>query len=148
VNLVPLTLAAANDFVAAHHRHHRPVVGHRFSIGAQDGGVLVGAAIVGRPVARHLDDGFTAEVTRLVTDGTKNACSMLYAGLLAGMEGDGRASADHRVTSAVKPSSRCRATGWKVLYQTKERPKGWDTPSRRRASGEQVAKQLWEAQGD
>ena len=95
MNLVPLTLAAANDFVAAHHRHHRPVVGHRFSIGAQDGGVLVGAAIVGRPVARHLDDGFTAEVTRLVTDGTKNACSMLYAGLLAGMEGDGRASADH-----------------------------------------------------
>ena len=83
MNLVPLTLAAANDFVAAHHRHHRPVVGHRFSIGAQDGGVLVGAA-----------------------------------------------------------------TGWKVLYQTKERPKGWDTPSRRRATGEQVAKQLWEAQGD
>jgi hypothetical protein len=147
VNLVPLTLAAANDFVAAHHRHHRPVVGHRFSIGAQDGGVLVGAAIVGRPVARHLDDGFTAEVTRLVTDGTKNACSMLYAACWRAW----RAMGGHRLityTLASESGESLRAAGWKVLYQTKERPKGWDTPSRRRASGEQVAKQLWEAQGD
>lgn len=147
MNLVPLTLAAANDFVAAHHRHHRPVVGHRFSIGAQDGGVLVGAAIVGRPVARHLDDGFTAEVTRLVTDGTKNACSMLYAACWRAW----RAMGGHRLityTLASESGESLRAAGWKVLYQTKERPKGWDTPSRRRASGEQVAKQLWEAQGD
>ena len=31
------------------------------------------------PVSRYLDDGHTLEVNRLCTDGTKNACSFLYA---------------------------------------------------------------------
>lgn len=76
---VPLTLAAANTLVGRLHRHHRPVVGHRFSIGAELDGALVGAIIVGRPVARHVDQVFVFEVTRLVTDGTRNACSFLLA---------------------------------------------------------------------
>jgi ParB family chromosome partitioning protein len=85
LDVVPVTLATANAFVAQHHRHHRPVVGHKFSIGCTDTDdndgeeKLVGVAIVGRPVSRHLDDGFTLEVNRCCTDGTKNACSMLYA---------------------------------------------------------------------
>ncbi len=79
LTLVPVTLAEANAFVAAHHRHHGPVVGHRFSIGCMADGELVGVAIVGRPVSRYLDNGLTAEVTRLCTDGTRNACSILYA---------------------------------------------------------------------
>lgn len=80
LRIVPLTLASANQLVAIFHRHHKPVVGHRFSIGCEDSeGVLHGAAIVGRPVARNTDWLTVAEVTRLVTDGTKNACSMLYA---------------------------------------------------------------------
>ena len=77
--LKPDTLAQANEFVAQHHRHHKPVVGHKFSIGCTLNGELVGVAIVGRPVSRYLDDGLTLEVNRLCTDGTKNACSMLYA---------------------------------------------------------------------
>lgn len=32
----------------------------------------------GNPVGRNIDDGMTLEVSRLCTDGTKNACSMLY----------------------------------------------------------------------
>jgi hypothetical protein len=32
----------------------------------------------GRPVARAFDDGFTLEVNRTCTDGTRNANSMLY----------------------------------------------------------------------
>lgn len=72
-------LSEANDFVNKHHRHHKPVVGHRFSIGAEVNGKLVGCVIVGRPVARQTDQKHVAEVTRLVTDGTKNACSFLYA---------------------------------------------------------------------
>jgi hypothetical protein len=79
IELGPLTLAEANEFVAKHHRHHKPVTGHKFSIGVYAGNALVGVAITGRPVARMLDDGTTAEVTRLCTDGTKNVCSMLYA---------------------------------------------------------------------
>lgn len=77
--IVPITLAEANDFVSTHHRHHKPVVGHKFSVAvANDGGQIVGVAIVGRPVARMLDDGWTLEVLRSCTDGTRNANSMLY----------------------------------------------------------------------
>lgn len=79
LELKPVTFAEANAFVAQHHRHHKPVVGHKFSIGCMENGRLVGVAIIGRPVSRYLDNGFTLEVNRLCTDGTKNACSMLYA---------------------------------------------------------------------
>ncbi len=78
LELKPTTLKEANALVGKLHRHHGEVVGHKFSIGVTSGGTLVGAAIVGRPVARGSDNGYTAEVTRLVTDGTRNACSMLY----------------------------------------------------------------------
>lgn len=76
---LPLTLEQANNLVAQWHRHHKPVRGHRFSIGAFKAGRLCGAAIIGRPVARMIPPYEVAEVTRLVTDGTKNACSYLYA---------------------------------------------------------------------
>lgn len=79
LELCPMTLKEANAYVEQHHRHHGPVVGHKFSIGLSDGEKIVGVAIVGRPVARHLDDGWTLEVNRLCTDGTRNACSMLYS---------------------------------------------------------------------
>lgn len=75
----PISLRAANAYVAEHHRHHGPTRGHKFSIGAEHEGRLVGVAIVGRPVARALDDGTVAEVLRVCTDGTRNACSFLYA---------------------------------------------------------------------
>jgi hypothetical protein len=77
--LVPLTLREANAFVAAHHRHHKPTRGCRFVVGAARDGEVVGVAIVGRPVARGLQDGWTAEVTRLcVIASARNVCSMLY----------------------------------------------------------------------
>lgn len=79
LDIVPISLKEANQFVADHHRHHGTVTGHKFSIAVSDGVGIVGVAIVGRPVSRYLDDGWTLEVTRLCTDGTKNACSMLYA---------------------------------------------------------------------
>ena len=75
---VRIELCEANAFVEALHRHHKPVIGHLFSLGAEFDGAIVGVAIVGRPVARMRDDGMTAEVTRLCTDGTRNACSFLY----------------------------------------------------------------------
>lgn len=79
LSLVPMTYAEAAAFVASHHRHHRPPVGHKFSIGAaNDAGQVVGVAMVGRPVARALDDGWTLEVNRVATDGTPNANSLLY----------------------------------------------------------------------
>ena len=79
LELVPITLKEANAFVERYHRHHKPVVGHKFSIAASDGEKIVGVAIVGRPVSRYLDNGLTLEVNRLCTDGTRNACSFLYS---------------------------------------------------------------------
>ena len=72
-------LREANAFVGLHHRHHKPATGHRFSVGAEKGGKLVGVAICGRPVARGNDQKYTLEVLRCCTDGTSNACSFLYA---------------------------------------------------------------------
>ena len=78
--IIPLTLAQANALISRLHRHHKPVVGHRFTLGAEtDDARLVGAAVVGRPIARAVDQYRVAEVTRLVTDGTPNACSFLYS---------------------------------------------------------------------
>ena len=74
----PITFRTACDFISQHHRHHKPTVGCKFCIGLYEADEMVGCAVCGRPVSRHLDDGFTCEINRLCTDGTKNACSMLY----------------------------------------------------------------------
>lgn len=76
--IVPLTLEEGKRIVGLWHRHLSPPVGHRFSIGAVKDGVLVGAAIVGHPTSREIDQRRVAEVTRCATDGTRNACSCLY----------------------------------------------------------------------
>lgn len=73
------TLREANAYVEELHRHHGKVVGHKWSLAAYKDGRLCGVAIVGRPTGRYLDNGSTLEVTRLCTDGTRNACSALYA---------------------------------------------------------------------
>ena len=79
LTIVPLTLRAAAQYIAEHHRHHKPPRGHRFSLGVIDAeGSLHGVAVVGRPSARALDDGLTVEVTRTCTDGHPNANSALY----------------------------------------------------------------------
>ena len=76
----PISLKQANEFVSNHHRHNKPVAGHKFSIGLfDDNNKLIGMAICGRPVARMADDGLTLEVLRVCTDGTRNANSMLYS---------------------------------------------------------------------
>lgn len=78
MEIKPITLRQASDFINENHRHHKATVGHKFSIGLFDGDKMVGCAVCGRPVGRYLDDGLTCEINRLCTDGTKNACSMLY----------------------------------------------------------------------
>ena len=78
MDIRPITFKAACNFVEKNHRHHKPTVGCKFCIGLYDNGLLVGVAVCGRPVSRYLDDGITCEINRLCTDGTPNACSMLY----------------------------------------------------------------------
>lgn len=79
LKLKPISLKEANDFVTQYHRHHKATVGHKFSIDVTEDGRLCGVCICGRPVSRYLDDGVTLEINRLCTDGTPNACSILYS---------------------------------------------------------------------
>lgn len=81
LRVVPVFLSEANDFVRRFHRHHKPVPGALFSVGVCGEDGLHGVAIASRPIARGFDDGISAEITRCCTDGTFNACSMLYAAL-------------------------------------------------------------------
>lgn len=116
MRLVPVSLKAANTFVAEHHRHHKPVVGHKFSIGCAQEGRLVGVAIVGRPVSRHLDNGLTLEVNRLCTTGEKNACSMLYAAAARAAKAMGYQKII-TYTLDTEPGTSLRAAGWKCIGQ-------------------------------
>lgn len=111
MKVVPLELRELNALVAQLHRHHKPVQGHRFSIGAEYCGRLVGGASVGRPVARRCNPKETLEVTRLVTDGTKNACSTLYAAAAR----IGREMGYKRIQTyilASEPGTSLIASGW------------------------------------
>lgn len=81
LEIVPITLRAAKGFIVEHHRHNKAPTGHKFSIGIERNGILVGVACAGRPIARHMDDGRTIEVNRTCTTGEKNANSMLYGAI-------------------------------------------------------------------
>lgn len=151
--IVPIELAEANAFVAVHHRHHKPVVGHKFSIAVADDMLMgsyettsvCGVAIIGRPVARGNDDGWTLEVNRCCTDGTRNACSMLYGAAWRAVKAMGYA----RLITYTLPSeggASLRAAGWKLIGQ---RGGGnWNTPARPRIDTDKLLrgqKSLWSA---
>jgi hypothetical protein len=126
---VRVKLPEANAFVSAHHRHHKPVIGHLFSIGAVLGEQLVGVAIVGRPVARMRDDGETAEVTRLCTDGTRNACSFLYGAAARAAFALGFKRIGTYIL-ASETGATLNAAGWRMIGETKGG--SWSRPSRGR----------------
>lgn len=111
LRVIPLTLKQANEAVASLHRHHKPAQGHRFSIGVMDDERLAGAAIIGRPVARGCDPYLTAEVTRLVTDGTKNACSILYAAAARAAQAMGFTKVQTYIL-LTEPGTSLKAAGW------------------------------------
>ena len=140
---VPVDLAEANAFVKTLHRHHPPVQGHKFSIGASDGEKIVGVAIVGRPVARLRDDGMALEVTRLCTDGTRNACSFLYgaaarAAFALGYQRIGT------YTLPAEGGASLRASGWKLIGERGGNP--WNRKNRPRVDLNPGQKKLlWES---
>ena len=144
LQLIPITFRAANAFVAEKHRHHKPVVGMKFCLQVVQNEDTCGVAIVGRPVARRLDDGLTLEVNRLCTDGTKNACSMLYGAARR----TAKAMGYKRIITYTLPEeggSSLRASGWQLVG---ERGGGnWNVVSRPRIDTEENLrgkKLLWE----
>lgn len=111
LSLVPVSLKDANAFVKTHHRHHKPTTGHKFSIGCECDGQLVGVVIAGRPVSRYLDDGRTLEVNRLCTTGERNACSILYAAAARAAKAMGYRKII-TYTLDTEPGTSLRAAGW------------------------------------
>lgn len=126
----PITQKEAFQFVKENHRHHNVPVGALWVHGiTDDEGVLVGVCVVGRPVARALDDGLTCEVTRLATDTHPNACSKLYAAARrTAIEKGFRRGLTYILSS--ENGSTLKACGWRKMWITKGR--SWDTPSRPR----------------
>lgn len=114
LEIVPISFAEANAFVERHHRHHKPMPGMKFAVAAAKGEEVVGVAIVGRPVSRILDTGWTLEVNRCCTDGTKNACSILYAACWR----VARAMGYRKLITYTLPEeggASLRAAGWKLI---------------------------------
>lgn len=109
----PITLRKAQSFVDDMHRHNKAPRGHKFSLGLFDNARMVGCAVVGRPIARALDNGLNAEVCRTCTDGTANANSMLYGAALRACKAMGY----HKVytyTQAGESGASLRAVGFVV----------------------------------
>jgi hypothetical protein len=145
LELAPVSFADACQFVAAHHRHHEPPVGHKFSIGVAQDGVLVGVIIVGRPVSRIIAaEGHVLEVTRSATDGTRNANSMLYAAAWRATQAMGY---DRLITYTQEgeTGASLKAAGYRAIAERPARA-GWDAPSRPRETRgtEGVTRTLWE----
>ncbi|MEV0996788.1 XF1762 family protein [Nonomuraea sp. NPDC050202] len=169
LRFVPVNFRQACAFIATWHRHLRPPRGHVFSIGVADVATrtLHGVAIVGRPVARHYDDGRTLEITRAATDGTPNVASMLLGrsrkvtynlgfdrlitynhATIHGPMCDSPAACTHGSCEAVRlgeTGSSLRGAGWRIIAQRPPHA-GWDRPSRPRHThgSEGIARTLWE----
>lgn len=130
LELRPIDLNCARQFVGENHRHNKPPNGHKFSIACYDGDRLCGVAMVGRPVARLLDDGLTVEVTRNCTDGTYNACSMLYGACCRAAKALGYKKII-TYTLESEPGTSLKASGW-TLAQKHVGGGTWDRPNRKR----------------
>ena len=143
LTIVPTTLKAANAYIAQYHRHNRPVPGCISVVGVSDGEQLRGVAVVGRPIARALDDGFTAEVRRCCTDGAPNACSMLYRAAWRAVKALGY----RKVITYTLPEeggASLRASGF-TLADTNAGGGRWNRPGRPAADTHPTGKKLrWE----
>lgn len=142
LELQPIGFDEACAYITEYHRHHTAPQGHKFSIGVNDGSKIVGVIVIGRPVARRLDDGWTAEVTRCCTDGTPHAPSMLYAAAWRAA----RAMGYRRLityTLQNEPGTSLLAANWKLVGSTSG--KSWNVPSRPRIDKHPLGpKNLWE----
>lgn len=144
LRIVPITISDANTLVKRWHRHHKPAQGALFAIAvaSESSEEPCGAILIGRPVARHLDDGWTAEVTRCVTDGTKNACSALYGAAWRAARACGYAKLI-TYTLTTESGTSLHAAGWKLVgeagggsWNRESRPRIDKAPTQRKLKWE------------
>lgn len=145
---VPVKLKEAAEFVRNFHRHNKPPAGGLFAVGCSDGARMVGVAIVGRPVARTLDNGETAEVIRccVLHDAPKGSCSFLYSRCWVAAKALGWKKLI-TYTLQSETGSSLRGAGWKVVAELHAgNPKGWiNRPGREWQEVVGQAKLRWEA---
>lgn len=139
--VVPMTLRAAAAYVERHHRHSAPPKGMKFALGAARGEELLGVAVVGRPVARLLDDGWTVEALRVCTAGGRNVCSYLYGACWRAARTLGYRKLI-TYTLASEPGVSLRAAGLRVVGEV--RPQTWHRAARPRDFGDPQARLRWE----
>jgi hypothetical protein len=143
LKIQPIDFDEACEFIRLHHSSHVPPQGWKFGVAVNDGQKVVGVAMVGRPVARRLDDGWTLEVTRCCTDSTKNAASKLYGACRRASLALGYT---RLITYTLASESGCClvAAGWKPICLAGGG--SWFVPSRPRVDKHPTEqKRLWEA---
>lgn len=138
LQIVPCDIDEANEYVRQFHRHHGPLPGAKFAIAVALEQKVVGVALIGRP-CRMLQDGWTLEVTRVATDGTKNACSALYAAAWRAA----RAMGYRKLTTLIlksEPGTSLIAAGWKLVGEAGGG--SWSRPSRPRVDKHPLQRKL------
>jgi hypothetical protein len=129
LELRPIGVREASAVVKRMHRHLPRIVGGLFACSVFQAGELVGVGVASRPKARQSCDGFTVEITRIATDGSRNACSRLYGALLRASAAVGYRKA-LTFTRLDEPGTSLRASGWVEDGVTSQG--SWDRPSRGR----------------
>lgn len=127
--IVPCSIEEANQFTKQYHRHLGSIVVARFALAVSDEqGHIHGVAIVGLPLSQKFG-AFTLEVRRCTTDGTRNACSMLYGACWK----TARALGYRRLITYTLPEeggASLRAVGWKPTTGCGGKP--WNSKKRKR----------------
>ena len=142
LEITPITYKEACAFIERHHRHHEPPQGWKFGVAVAENGEIVGVATVGRPVARHMQDGWTLEVTRVATDGTHNACSKLYGTCWRAAKALGYRKLI-TYTLASESGASLRGAGWECIGEAGGGK--WDRKSRPRVDTHPTQTKLrWE----
>jgi hypothetical protein len=139
LELRPIGTREASAVVKRLHRHLPRVVGGLFAVSVFDNDELVGVGVASRPKARFLQDGFTVEISRVATDGHRNACSKIYGALCRACAAIGV----RRVvtfTRTDEPGTSLRAAGFTEAGLTREQ--SWDRPQRHRF-GEPLQVRKW-----
>lgn len=140
LRIVPMSIDQANAYVHKHHRHAKGALpGAKFVIGVAAATrvpdlpwVLCGVAIVGFPSAPALQDGILIEIRRVCTDGTRNACSMLYGHARRAARSMGHAPVI-TYTLASESGASLRAAGFHIDKPDAGGPAEWwhNRPGRR-----------------
>ena len=142
LQIVPIRAKTAREFIAKYHRHKLPPAGWIIGLGVSDGNELVGVATIGRPVARYWDDGYTAELTRVCTNGYRNAASMLYGAAWRVVKNLGYKRLI-TYTKLTEPGTSLKASGYKILNE-RAGGESWKTHWRPGKTDDKEQKKLWE----